>query len=358
MSLGNFAAELIQTARAIGAPGKGILAADESTGTIGSRFSSISVENTEDNRRKYRQLLFTADGIENYISGVILYDETLNQKDDNGVNFADLLKSKGILVGIKVDKGVQPLPGTNGECVTQGIDGLGAKCAEYYAKGARFAKWRAVLHIKDTIGATPSALAIQENAETLARYASICQSNGLVPIVEPEVLMDGDFSIEVAAAMTERVIAACYKALSDHHVMLEGTLLKPNMVRSGSDAKVQATAAEIGVATVRVLQHTVPCAVPGITFLSGGMSEEEASLALNHINNAPGPRPWALTFSYGRALQQSCLKAWRGQDSNVKDAQNALLVRAKANSEACRGIYGGGNSGNSSESLHVKGYVY
>lgn len=174
-------------------------------------------------------------------------------------------------------------------------------------------------------------MAINENADTLARYASICQANGLVPIVEPEVLMDGDFSIEVAAAMTERVIAACYKSLSDHHVMLEGTLLKPNMVRSGSDAKVQATAKEIALATVRVLQHTTPCAVPGITFLSGGMSEEDASLALNEINNAPGPRPWTLTFSYGRALQQSCLKAWKGLDENIPAAQAVLLERAKAN---------------------------
>jgi fructose-bisphosphate aldolase class I len=236
---------------------------------------------------------------------------------------------------------------------------LDARCAKYYAQGARFAKWRAVLHIKDTIGATPSQVAIEENANTLARYASICQANGLVPIVEPEVLMDGDFSIEVAAAMTERVIAACYKALSDHHVMLEGTLLKPNMVRSGSDAKVQATAKEIAHATVRVLQHTTPCAVPGITFLSGGMSEEDASLALNEINQAPGPRPWALTFSYGRALQQSCLKAWQGKDANIPAAQAVLLERAKANSLACQGLYTGGAGGDAANtSTFVKGYVY
>ena len=260
---------------------------------------------------------------------------------------------------LQVDKGIKPLAGTNGECVTQGIDDLDARCAKYYAQGARFAKWRAVLHIKDTIGATPSQVAIDENANTLARYASICQQNGLVPIVEPEVLMDGDFSIEVAAAMTERVIAACYKALSDHHVMLEGTLLKPNMVRSGSDAKVQATAKEIALATVRVLQHTTPCAVPGITFLSGGMSEEDASLALNEINMAPGPRPWALTFSYGRALQQSCLKAWKGLDANIPAAQAVLLERAKANSLACQGLYTGGAGGEAANaSTFVKGYVY
>lgn len=359
MSLGPYAAELIQTARAIAAPGKGILAADESTGTIGQRFDSIKVENTENNRRKYRQLLFTAEGIENYISGVILFDETLYQKADDGTPFVDILKSKGIIPGIKVDKGIKPLAGTNGECVTQGIDDLDARCAKYYASGARFAKWRAVLHIKDVIGATPSEVALIENANTLARYASICQANGLVPIVEPEVLMDGDFSIEVAAVVTERVLAACYKALSDHHVMLEGTLLKPNMVRSGSDCKSPASAAEIALATVRVLQHTVPCAVPGITFLSGGMTEEEASLALNHINHAPGPRPWSLTFSYGRALQQSCLKAWRGEDANIDAAKTALLTRAQANSLANLGKYEGGFGGEGSNtSTFVKGYVY
>ena len=202
-------------------------------------------------------------------------------------------------------------------------------------------------------------VAINENAETLARYASICQANGLVPIVEPEVLMDGDFTIEVAAAMTERVIAACYKSLSDHHVMLEGTLLKPNMVRSGSDASVQASMNEVALATVRVLQHTVPPAVPGITFLSGGMSEEDASLALNFINQVPGPRPWSLTFSYGRALQQSCLKAWLGKDENVPAAQNVLALRAKANSLANLGQYGGGVGGEGANtSTYVKGYVY
>lgn len=216
-----------------------------------------------------------------------------------------------------------------------------------------------MLHIKDTIGATPSLVSIEENAQTLARYASICQSSGLVPIVEPEVLMDGDFSIEVAAAATEKVLAAVYKALSDHHVLLEGTLLKPNMVRSGSDAAVQSSAAEIGLATVRVLQHTVPCAVPGVTFLSGGMSEEDASLALNAINSAPGPRPWALTFSYGRALQQSVLKAWQGLDANIPAAQSALIVRAHANSLASVGRYEGGFGGEgSSTSTFVKGYVY
>jgi len=359
MSLGPFAAELVATAKAIAAPGKGILAADESTGTIGKRLSSIGVENTEANRQAYRHLLFTTEGLENYISGVILFEETLFQNGTDGTPMVDMLTKKGIIPGIKVDKGVKPLPGTNNETVTQGIDDLDARCKKYYAQGARFAKWRAVLNIWDSIGATPSDLAITENANTLARYASICQQNGLVPIVEPEVLMDGDFTIEVAAAMTERVIAATYKAMSDHHVMLEGSLLKPNMVRSGSDAVPQADAAAVGLATVRVLQHTVPCAVPGITFLSGGMSEEEASLSLNAVNNAPGPKPWSLTFSFGRALQQSVLKAWKGDVANTAAAQAQLLLRSKANSEANLGTYKGGAGGDAaSTSTFVKGYVY
>jgi fructose-bisphosphate aldolase class I len=354
-----YAAELIATANAISAPGKGILAADESTGTIGKRFDAISVENNEDNRRKYRQLLFQAENLQENISGVILYEETLYQNADDGTQFVDILKSKGIIPGIKVDKGIKPLFGTNGECVTQGMDDLDARCAKYYAQGARFAKWRAVLHIKDTIGATPSKVAIDENAQTLARYASICQMNGLVPIVEPEVLMDGDFGIETAAVATEKVLAACFKALSDHHVLLEGILLKPNMVRSGSDAAVPATPDEIALATVRVLQHTVPCAVPGITFLSGGMSEEEASLSLNAINLAPGPKPWSLTFSYGRALQQSVLQAWKGDDANIANAQTVLLARAKANGLANLGKYTGGCGGDAATaSTFVKGYVY
>jgi fructose-bisphosphate aldolase class I len=354
-----FAEELIATANAIAAPGKGILAADESTGTIGKRFSAINVDNVEDNRRKYRQLLFQAENLQDNISGVILFEETLYQVADDGTQFVDILKSKGIIPGIKVDKGVKPLFGTNGETVTQGIDDLDARCAKYYAQGARFAKWRAVLHIKDTLGATPSMVAIDENAQTLARYASICQANGLVPIVEPEVLMDGDFGIETAAVATEKVLAAVFKALSDHHVMLEGCLLKPNMVRSGSDSAVQATPDEIGLATVRVLQHTVPCALPGITFLSGGMSEEEASLSLNAINLAPGPKPWSLTFSYGRALQQSVLLAWKGEDANVANAQTVLIARAKANGLANLGKYEGGCGGDAATaSSFVKGYVY
>ena len=293
-----------------------------------------------------------------YISGAITYEETLFDTATCGTPMVELLKKEGIIPGIKVDKGVQPLFGTNGETVTQGIDDLGKRCAKYYAQGARFAKWRAVLKI-DAATHCPTPLSIDQNAETLARYAAICQANGLVPIVEPEVLMDGDFSIEVAAAATEKVIAACYKALSDHHVLLEGTLLKPNMVRSGSEAAVAASPQEIALATVRVLQHTVPPAVPGITFLSGGMSEEDASLALNYINQVPGAKPWSLTFSYGRAMQQSCLRAWMGKDENIPNAMAVLKARGKANSEAQQGKYAGGAGGEAANaSTFVKGYVY
>jgi len=317
------------------------------------------VENVEENRQKYRQLLYKTEGLGEYISGAIMFEETLYQNAEDGTPFVEVLKGQGIIPGIKVDKGVQPLFGTDGETVTQGITDLGKRCAKYYAAGARFAKWRAVLHIKDSSGATPSQLSIDQNASTLARYAAICQANGLVPIVEPEVLMDGEHTIETAAVVTEKVLAAVYKALSDHHVMLEGTLLKPNMVRSGQASANQASMAEVALATVRVLQHTVPVAVPGITFLSGGMSEEEASLALNEMNKLDTCKPWSLTFSYGRALQQSCLQAWMGADENIPKAQEVLLARARACSEAQRGIYQGGAGGDAANaSTFVANYSY
>jgi len=304
-------------------------------------------------------MLFKTPGLGQYISGAITFEETLFDKGTCGTPMVDLMKAQGIIPGIKVDKGVQPLFGTNGETVTQGIDDLGKRCAAYYAQGARFAKWRAVLHIKDSSGATPSMLAIDQNAETLARYAAICQANGLVPIVEPEVLMDGGHSIEFAAEVTEKVIAACYKKLSDHKVLLEGTLLKPNMVRSGEAAAETAPMSAVAQATVRVLQHTVPVAVPGITFLSGGMSEEEASLALNEMNKLDTKKPWSLTFSYGRALQQSCLKAWLGKDENIPTAQKVLLERAQANSLANLGKYQGGAGGDAAKaSTFVANYSY
>jgi fructose-bisphosphate aldolase, class I len=285
----------------------------------------------------------------------------LYEKDETtGKTYAEILSSNGIIPGIKVDKGVRVLANTDGETVTQGMDDLGKRCAEYYAAGARFAKWRAVLHIKDS--GAPTQLAIDANAYTLARYASICQENGLVPIVEPEVLMDGTHSIERSAEVTQRVLAACFKALADHHVVLEGILLKPNMVRSGTTCVQQAGPADIARCTVRVLQNTCPPALPGVTFLSGGMSEETATVALDCINKFgdKAKKPWSLTFSYGRALQQSVLKAWKGDSANIKAAQEQLMIRAKANSEAQRGIYeGSGKEGAAaSASLHVANYTY
>jgi len=319
----------------------------------------VSTKHNDITRNLLTTFLLLTKGLGESISGVILYEETLYQSTSDGTPFVNVLSNQGIIPGIKVDQGVQPLYGTNNETVTQGITDLGKRCAKYYQAGARFAKWRAVLNINDLHGATPSQLAIDENARTLARYASICQDHGLVPIVEPEVLMDGEHSIELAAVVTERVLAAVYKALSDHHVLLEGTLLKPNMVRSGSDAKVQSNAYEVALATVRVLQHTVPVAVPGVCFLSGGMSEEEATVALNEINRLDAIKPWSLTFSYGRALQQSCLKAWQGRPENVPAAQQELLIRAHANSEAQRGVYqGNSHSTAGNEGLHVKNYTY
>jgi len=349
--------ELAETALAIVADGKGILAADESTGTIGKRFAGISVENVESNRRAYRELLFTASSdLGKYIGGVILFEETLYQKDANGKLFTTILQEQGIIPGIKVDKGTVPLAGTNDETTTQGLDGLAERCQEYYKAGARFAKWRCVLKITAN---EPSELSIDENANVLARYASICQANRIVPIVEPEILMDGDHNLERSVFVTEKVLAAVYKKLSLHHVYLEGTLLKPNMVCPGADCSKKYSPEEIGLATVTVLRRSVPSAVPGITFLSGGQSEEDATLHLNAMNKVPQAKPWALTFSYGRALQATVLKKWKGDSKNVKEAQEALITRAKANSEAARGAYSGSAaSAGASESLYVKNYSY
>lgn len=351
-------AELKQTADAIVASGKGILAADESTGTLGKRFTKINLENTDENRRKYRQLLFTADkSISQYISGVILFHETVYQKADNGTSFIQLLNNLGIIPGIKVDTGVVNLLGTNEETTTQGLDDLGKRCAQYYKDGCRFAKWRCVLKIDDHC---PTQLAILENANVLARYASTCQQNGLVPIVEPEILPDGDHDLERSQKVTEKVLAAVYKALSDHHVYLEGTLLKPNMCTPGQSASKRCSPEDVGLATVTALQRTVPAAVPGVVFLSGGQSEEDASVNLNAINKSAGPKPWALTFSYGRALQASCIAAWKGKDENIKAAQNELIKRAKANSLASTGKYVAGSisSLDGGQSLFVAKHSY
>jgi len=355
--MGKYDTELAENAAKIATPGKGILAADESTGTIGQRFSKISAENNEENRRAYRDLLFsTRSGVNQYISGVILFDETFYQKSADGVLFPELLLSQGILPGIKVDKGTVVLPGTDDETATTGLDGLGERCKKYYEGGARFAKWRAVLKIAN---GAPSPLAIQENAHTLARYAVICQENGLVPIVEPEVLMDGVHSIEVSAAVTERVLAAVFKALNDHHVLLEGILLKPNMVLPGTQSEAKVGADVIAQYTVRTLQRTVPAAVPGIVFLSGGQAEAEATANLNAINRHPGKKPWTLSFSYGRALQSSVLKAWKGDSKNMDAAREVYLQRARHNGLAVLGKYEGETAGGAaSESLYVKDYKY
>lgn len=333
--------ELAKIANAIVAPGKGILAADESTATCGKRFADIGCENTEENRRAYRELLFTSDNaISTNVSGVILFHETVYQKAADGTPFIEVLKKKGIIPGIKVDTGVVDLMASESECTTQGLDNLAQRCAQYKKDGCDFAKWRCVLKIGKN---TPSYQAILENANVLARYASICQSQRIVPIVEPEILPDGDHDIERCRKVTEVVLAAVYKALSDHHVYLEGTLLKPNMVTAGMQYKgTRPTADEIAWHTVTALRRTVPAAVPGVTFLSGGQSEEEASVNLNAINNQ-ARRPWALTFSYGRALQASVLRAWGGKKENVKAAQDELIKRARANGLASVGKYQAGS---------------
>lgn len=348
--------ELIANARAICLPGKGILAADESTGTIGKRFDNIKLENTETNRQAYRELLFTTPEIEKYISGVILYEETLYQSTADGKPFVKLLQEKNIIPGIKVDKGcAQILPGGRNETATQGLDDLGKRCAKYYADGARFAKWRAVLKIGDNL---PTEMAILENAHGLARYAQICQENGLVPIVEPEVLVDGTHTIDDCVKASERVYAGVVKALTDFGILMEGILLKPNMITSGSECATKAPSSEVAWKTVRTLLRTIPGAIPGITFLSGGQSEIEATCNLNAMNNVDCKKPWNLTFSFGRALQHSCIKAWEGKVENVKKAQDVLIERARGNSEASLGTFKGTSDGSAGESLHVKNYVY
>jgi len=349
--------ELRNIANAIVAPGKGILAADESVGTMGKRLANINLDNTEDNRRKYRQLLFTSDdSLASNIGGVILFDATFRQSTSDGKRFVDVLKGKGIIPGIKTDKGCVPLGGTHGETTTQGLDGMGERCAEYKKGGCGFAKWRCTLKISDS---TPSHQAMLENANVLARYASICQQNGLVPIVEPEVLPDGDHDLEMAQKVTEQVLSYTYKALADHNVFLEGSLLKPNMVTAGQACTKKYTPEDVAKATVTALNRTVPAAVAGITFLSGGQSEEDATLNLNAINQYSGKKPWPLTFSYGRAMQASVLKAWGGKDENIKAAQDALMKRAVDNGAAAVGKFAGGSAGAAGkESQFVANHSY
>ncbi|HZQ66010.1 MAG TPA: class I fructose-bisphosphate aldolase [Gaiellaceae bacterium] len=326
---------LEETARALVAPGKGILAADESSGTIKKRFDSIDVESTEENRRAYRDMLFTTEGAADYISGVILYDETIRQSSHDGTPFPKLLESQGIIPGIKVDIGAKPLANAPGETVTEGLDGLRERCEEYRELGARFAKWRAVITIGDGI---PSEYCIWTNAHALARYAAIAQEAGLVPIVEPEVLMDGDHSIETSFDVTSRTLHAVFTELRDQRVHFEQMLLKPNMVLSGYEARDRAGIQEVADQTVRCFRRHVPAAVPGIVFLSGGQTDEDATAHLNAMN-ATGPHPWELSFSYGRALQAPALKAWRGDPANVPAGQQAYLHRARMNGLARSGSY-------------------
>jgi fructose-bisphosphate aldolase class I len=327
--------QLQSTAQALVAEGKGILAADESTGTIKKRLESIGVESTEETRRAYRELLFTTDGAEEFISGVILYDETIRQSASDGTPFPKLLESRGIIPGIKVDLGAKPLALTDGETITEGLDGLRDRLEEYRELGARFAKWRATYSIAAD---KPSEYCVWTNAHALARYAALCQEAGLVPIVEPEVLQDGTHTIAESRKATGRVLQAVYTELHDQRLDFRGTLLKPNMVLSGYDASDRASADEVADVTLECFYKHVPAAVPGIVFLSGGQSDEDATAHLNAIN-ARGPHPWQLSFSYGRALQAPALKAWGGKEENVEAAQRAYYHRAKMNSAARTGMY-------------------
>jgi fructose-bisphosphate aldolase class I len=328
-------ATMIPTAQALVAPGKGILAADESTPTMAKRMAAVGVESTEERRRAYRQLLFTAPGIGASISGVILFDETIRQRADDGTPFVEVLRRAGVLAGIKVDRGTTPPPGFPDEVVTEGLDGLRARFQEYAALGARFAKWRAVLRIGE---GRPSGACLAANAQALARYAALAQEAGLVPIVEPEVLMDGAHSLERCAEVTVAALRTVYDELARHRVVLEASLLKPNMVLPGVDCHRQADAGQIAEATIGALRQAVPAAVPGIVFLSGGQSDVEATANLAALNRAPR-QPWQLSFSFGRALQAPVLRAWEGEPENVVAAQAAFLHRAAMNTAARRGEY-------------------
>jgi fructose-bisphosphate aldolase, class I len=323
------------TARELVGPGKGILAADESTGTIGKRFDTIDVENTEPNRRAYRQMLFTTPGFGEHLSGVILYDETIRQSADDGRSFVDVLTAAGSIPGIKVDTGAKPLAGFPGETVTEGLDGLRERMAEYRELGARFAKWRAPMAVG---GDLPTDFAILANMHAMARYAALCEEAGVVPIVEPEILMDGDHDLAACEAATGRTLAVLFEQLAAHRVDLAGTLLKVNMIVPGKGNAVQDDDRAIAEATIRVLTASVPPEVPGVVFLSGGMTDEQATSRLNEMNRLGGV-PWELSYSYGRALQAPSLQAWRGDPANVEAGQRALAHRARMNGLARSGEY-------------------
>jgi fructose-bisphosphate aldolase, class I len=328
-------ASMTQTAQALVAPGKGILAADESTPTMEKRLRDIGLESTEQRRRAYREILFSTDGIGEFISGVILFDETIRQRAADGTAFPEVLREQGVIAGIKVDKGTSPLAGFPGELVTEGLDGLRGRLADYVSIGARFAKWRAVISIGD---GRPTVTCVEANAHALARYAALSQEAGLVPIVEPEVLMDGAHSLERCAEVTSATLRSVYEQLARHRVVLEASLLKPNIVLPGKDSPAQASLDEVADATIAVLRETVPAAVPGIVFLSGGQSEQDATARLDAINRRD-PQPWELSFSFGRALQAPVLRAWAGDQANHDIAQAALLHRAAMNGAARVGSY-------------------
>ena len=328
--------QLVETAEAMVTPGKGIIAIDESTGTIGKRLGAVGVENTEENRRTYRELLLTTPQLNEYISGAILYDETLRQSTRDGKPFVDVMNEAGILPGIKVDTGAKDLAGFPGEKVTEGLDGLRERLEEYAKMGARFAKWRAVITIGDTM---PTDTCIESNAHALARYAALCQEQGIVPIVEPEVLMDGSHDIETCYGVTEATQRAVFKALYEHHVLLEGTILKASMVLPGKDCPEQASVEDVAHATLRCLESAVPAILPGIVFLSGGQSDADATNHLDAMNRIGGT-PWPLSFSYGRGMQQAAMELW-GKDmgANFEKAQQTVFERARDNGLAAQGKY-------------------
>jgi fructose-bisphosphate aldolase, class I len=328
--------DLETTAQALVAGGKGILAADETVPTVTRRLDALKIESTPDSRRAYREMFFTTPGIAEFISGVIMQDETIRQRNSKGTPLADVLAQQGIMPGIKVDNGAKPLAGSPGENITEGLDGLRDRLKQYREMGARFAKWRAVIVVSDTL---PSSTCVDVNAHALARYAALCQEQGVVPIVEPEVLMDGSHTIERCEEVTGNVLRAVFNALFDQRISLEGMLLKPNMVIPGKECAKQASIKEVALATTRCLSRHVPAAVRGIVFLSGGQSHLVATAHLNAINQLEGPNPWKLSFSYGRALQDEALKAWQGKNENLKAGQQAFYHRAKCDSAAVLGKY-------------------
>jgi fructose-bisphosphate aldolase class I len=328
--------DLAGTAQALVAGGKGILAADETPATLTRRLDALKIESTADSRRAYREMFFSTPGIGEFISGVIMQDETIRQRNSKGTALADVLAQQGIIPGIKVDSGAKPLARSSGENITEGLDGLRDRLKEYREMGGRFAKWRAVIAVSDTL---PSATCVHVNAHALARYAALCQEQGVVPIVEPEVLMDGAHTIERCEEVTGNVLHAVFNALFDQKVSLEGMLLKPNMVISGKKCAQQASVQEVAIATVRCLSRHVPAAVPGIVFLSGGQNHLVATQHLSAINQIDGPKPWKLSFSYGRALQDEALRVWQGKNENLKGGQQAFHHRAKCDRAAALGRY-------------------